>query len=248
MDEARREIEVNGERQIYFVDGQGPPVVLIHGLSGSSTWWLQNVTELRESFTVYGIDLPGFGAMGRGRSTFSLDDAAVWIRDWMEAVHIRPAHIIAHSLGGYIAVRLAVQFPDLVDRLVLVNPAGISDHKLAEYSLPLMRAAQRVKPRFFPVFARDFFRAGPRTILEAARRLISENIRDELPLVQQPTLVVWGITDSLIPPSIGEVFRAEIPDSELYVIDGAGHAPMIDQPEIFNSIVKRFLNGERVGT
>jgi pimeloyl-ACP methyl ester carboxylesterase len=244
----QHEVNIDGRRHIYYVEGSGPPVVLIHGLSGSSRWWWRNIPELAEEFTVYLLDLPGFGSMRDERRGFELSEAAAWLASWMNELELEPAHVVAHSLGGYIGVRLAVQYSELVDRLVLVAPAGISEDKpLVGYSISLLRAAGQLRPRFATIFARDFIRAGPRTILRSARELLSEDATAELHKISQPTLLIWGARDSMIPPTIGRVFREEIPNSRLLVFERVGHVPMIDSHREFNDAVMRFLHGEQVG-
>src|SRR3954468_11938942 len=113
----RAEAVVSGHRVAYQVAGSGDPVVLVHGLAGSLRWWRRNVTALAEAHTVYLLNLPGFGAFrlswpgfwsfqGRGQR-FSLEAGADWLAGWIEAVGIGPCHIVAHSMGGHITIRLA---------------------------------------------------------------------------------------------------------------------------------------------
>jgi pimeloyl-ACP methyl ester carboxylesterase len=243
-----REVTIDGHRHVYYVEGSGDPVILIHGLSGSSRWWWRNIPDLAREFTVYLIDLPGFGEMRGQADGFSLSEAANWLSAWMQALGIERAHIVAHSLGGYIGVKLAVRYPTLVDRLVLVAPAGISDDRpLVGYSVSLLRAARDLRSRFATVFARDFIRTGPRTILRSARELLAEDTTDDLRNISQPTLLIWGARDAMIPASIGQVFREEIPNSRLLVFERVGHVPMVDRHKEFNAAVVKFLRGEEVG-
>jgi pimeloyl-ACP methyl ester carboxylesterase len=81
--------------------GQGKPIILIHGLSGSSRWWGRNLCALGEHYRLYSIDLPGFGTMRRFRLCFALDEIASGIVLWMKAVGIKQAHLVGHSMGGY---------------------------------------------------------------------------------------------------------------------------------------------------
>ena len=88
---------------------KGEPVVLVHGLSGSTRWWSRNIPALAEHYSVYLLDLPGFGAMRRLRRRFVLAEAASWLSAWMEAVGLDSAHLVGHSMGGYVCVRLAAR-------------------------------------------------------------------------------------------------------------------------------------------
>ena len=243
-----REVTVSGHPVRYEIAGKGDPVVLVHGLSGSTRWWNRNVPDLAEHYRVYLVNLPGFGALRRSGPRFVLAEATSWLLAWMEAVGLESAHLVGHSMGGYLSLRLAARRPEAVGRLVLVDPAGMPSHRTMLGHLgPLLLAARYGKPSFLPVLVRDALHAGPFTLLRTARDLLAEDVRDDLRRVEAPTLLVWGKRDPLIPPSIGDVMRAEIPDSRLLVIERAGHNPMFDRAEDFNRALLAFLAGEPVG-
>src|SRR5215208_4488739 len=106
----------------YEVVGSGPPLILLHGLSGSGRWWGRNVPVFARSFRTYAVDLPGFGGSRPVRWS-RLDDIADRLADWLEDEGLPKAHVAGHSLGGAVAARLAARHPDRVDRLVLVDAA-----------------------------------------------------------------------------------------------------------------------------
>jgi pimeloyl-ACP methyl ester carboxylesterase len=241
-------VTVSGHPVRYEIAGKGDPVVLVHGLSGSTRWWNRNVPDLAEHYRVYLVNLPGFGALRRSGPRFVLAEATSWLLAWMEAVGLESAHLVGHSMGGYLSLRLAARRPEAVGRLVLVDPAGMPSHRtMLGHFGPLLLSARYGKPSFLPVLVRDALHAGPFTLLRTARDLLAEDVRDDLRRVEAPTLLVWGKRDPLIPPSIGDVMRAEIPDSRLLVIERAGHNPMFDRAEDFNRALLAFLAGEPVG-
>ena len=244
-----REVRVLGHPVRYEVaGGEGEPVVLVHGLSGSTRWWARNVPALAEHHRVYLVNLPGFGGIRRPRRRFVLAEAASWLLAWIEAVGLEGVNLVGHSMGGYLSVRLAARGPGAVRRLVLVDPAGVPPGRTMLGHLgPLLLAARYGAPSFLPVLARDALYAGPFTLLRATRDLLAEDVRGDLRRVGVPTLLVWGENDPLIPPSVGDLMRAEIPTSRLLVIRGAGHNPMFDRPEEFNGALLSFLAGESVG-
>lgn len=242
------EVQVGGRSVRYRAAGEGEPVVLVHGLSGSSRWWTRNVPALAQRHKVYLVDLPGFGTMRSLRPQFALRDAASWLSAWIEAVGLDRVHLVGHSMGGYICITLAAQHPDRVGRMVLAAPAAISTRRaMPIYLGPLLSEARRVVPSFLPVLVYDALRAGPFTLWRAARDLLASDVQEHLRSVSSPTLLVWGENDSLVPPSIAHVLRADIPGSRLLLLKGAGHVPMFDRPNEFNTAVLSFLKGEDVG-
>jgi pimeloyl-ACP methyl ester carboxylesterase len=249
METSEREVRVEGYPVRYSVAGEGDSVVLVHGLSGSMRWWSRNVPALAERYRVHLVNLPGFGTVRPPRRRFVLAEAASWLLAWIEAVGLEGGvHLVGHSMGGYLSLRLAARRPEVVRKLVLVDPAGVpSGRGMLGHLVPLLLAARYATPAFLPVLARDALYAGPATLLRASRDLLAEDVRGDLRRVEAPALLIWGKNDTLIPPSAGELMRAEIPDSRLLVIEGAGHNPMFDRPREFDRALLAFLAGETVG-
>lgn len=244
----RHEIQVGDQVVYYQVVGQGEPIILIHGLSGSTRWWVRNVPALSEHYQVYLLDLPGFGTMRRIRQRFILDEVAAGIVSWMQAIGIKQAHLVGHSMGGYICLWIAAHHPELIKCLVLVSPAGIPRvRSLYGYALPLLVAVRYFKPSFYPILISDALRAGPLTLLRATQDLLTKDIRDNLNDITAPILLVWGEHDSLVPPALGDILRQELQHARLLILKKAGHISMYDQPEEFNAAVLAFLSGKVVG-
>ena len=249
MGPSRREVPVGGHPIRYGVAGEvGEPVVMVHGLSGSTRWWARNVPTLARHHRLYLVDLPGFGAMRRLGRQFVLAEADTWLSEWMRAVGLERAHLVGHSMGGYVATRLAAGRPGLVGRLVLVAPAGTpTGHSILGHLVPLLLTTRYATPAFLPVLVRDALRMGPVTLWRAARDLLAEDVREDLRKIEAPTLLVWGENDALVPPAVGDLLRQEIPDSRLLVLEAAGHVPMFDRPEEFDAALLAFLAGKTVG-
>jgi pimeloyl-ACP methyl ester carboxylesterase len=242
------EARVGGWPVRYQVGGEGTPVVFVHGLSGSTLWWARNVPAVAERHRVYLVDLPGFGTMRRSRHRFVLAEATSWLSGWMEAVGLERAHLVGHSMGGYVSTRLAASRPEVVDRLALVAPAGVpAGRSMLGHLFPLLLAARYATPAFLPMLVRDALRMGPTTLWRVARDLLAEDVRADLRKIQAPTLLVWGENDPLIPPAVGDLLRREIPDSRLLLLRGAAHVPMYDRPAQFDAALLAFLAGEPVG-
>lgn len=233
-----------GEATIAFqVVGEGPPVLLIHGLSGSSRWWRYNIEPLARDFRLYLIDLIGFGASRGAR--FVLRDAAMHLATWMAQLGIARASVVGHSMGGHIAADLAAERPELVERLVLVDAAVLPlNRNHVQYARHLARELRQLRLNFLPILMTDALRAGPRTVWHAADELLHADLRPKLERIAAPTLMIWGERDALVPVTFGHALRSALPGAELIVIAGASHNPMWDCPAAFNREVSAFLHGK----
>ncbi|MBV9230334.1 MAG: alpha/beta fold hydrolase [Chloroflexi bacterium] len=222
-------------------------MILVHGLSGSTLWWIRNVRSLAQHYRVYLVDLPGFGAMRRAPGRFVLAKAGSWLLAWMEAIGVKQAHFIGHSMGGYICMLLAAHQPEAVSRLILVSPAVKAHvHSVVGYFVPLLSTVYYLKPSFLPILTYDALRAGPLTLLRATQQLVELDVSQEIKAVTAPTLLVWGENDTLVPPALGYFLRQELANARLLSLR-AGHISMYEQAEQFNAAVLAFLRGELVG-
>lgn len=230
---------------------EGDPLVLLHGLSGSSRWWRRNVPELARGFRVVVPDVIGFGRTRVRGKLPPLPEIADLLAGWMDRLALGPVDLVGHSMGGQISVHLAVRHPERVKRLVLVDAAGIprpvTPRTLARFAAEVAPPRRWGDPRFLPTIVGDAMLAGPRTILRALGHILADDVRPLLPGVAAPTLVVWGELDTIVPLAHAVDFRERIPGARLAVLRGAAHNPMVDRPEEFNRLVTDFLRGESVG-
>ncbi|HYO82089.1 MAG TPA: alpha/beta fold hydrolase [Bryobacteraceae bacterium] len=244
-----RVVQVEGTPVRLAVAGRGDPVVLIHGLAGSWNWWRRNISALSEHRTVYLVDLPGFGAMRTCGPGFSLAEAPAWMRAVLKTLRLARPSIVAHSMGGAIALALAATWPDEVDRLVLAAPAvGLPRKTVLSNVGPFLGAMRHVHPAFYSTLLWDAIRAGPTTVLRAANSLVTMETVADLAQVRSPALLIWGQRDNLVPLTVGQTLAALLPSARLQVLEGAGHVVMFDRPAAFNQTVLDFLSGEVAGT
>ncbi|HEX5692121.1 MAG TPA: alpha/beta hydrolase [Roseiflexaceae bacterium] len=243
-----RRTRVGSATIAYQEAGDGPPVVLIHGLSGSSRWWARNIGPLAERFHVYVIDLIGFGD-SRGGQRFMLDKAADYLARWMDQLGITRSSLVGHSMGGYIAAELAADAPERVERVVLVDAAALPfEQSFGWHFASMLRELQHLPPDFFPTLLFDALRAGPATLWDAATALMRADLRPKLERIAAPTLVVWGERDAIVPLALGKQLTRLLPEREMLVIKNAGHNPMWDCPQAFNREVAAFLLGSEQGS
>jgi pimeloyl-ACP methyl ester carboxylesterase len=230
-----------GSGTIYTeISGSGQPLILVHGLGGSTRWWARNVPALARSCRVYVLDLLGFGR-SRGQR-FVLRDAAGLLVHWMDQLGLARASIVGHSMGGFIAAYIAAQFPERVERLVLVDAAALPLERLdLRHAWRIVRGLPHLPLTLLPVLCTDALRAGPVTLSKALRELLSMDIRPDLARIEAPTLILWGEHDATLPVAVGRRLHAHLPQAAFLVIAGAGHQPMWECPTAFNQAVLQFL-------
>lgn len=248
------------------------PVVLIHGLGASKRDWESVGPVLEESgFTALCPDLLGHGESSKpdDPSLYHVDTMYSEFERWL---HAQPGEeavsIVGHSLGGYVALRYALDHPEGVRSLVLVNPF----YKAEQLSIPmrgvhrnpklssmilqgtphwLMRVVLSQMPRGPARFswemrnriADDLKRASPH-ILNVSATL--PDLEPEIPRVSTPVLLVWGEGDLTLVPSSFDALAQLLPNVDSHSFPGCGHQPHLAQPELFNQLVITFLTSHRL--
>ncbi len=225
--------------------GSGPPVVLLHGLSGSHSWWLKTIPALSATFQVHVPELVGFGASRKQLRQPDIPEMAQLVGEWMAAQGLARAHLVGHSMGGQVSIHLAASSPASIERLVLVSASGIprprSVRELGRFVTELARPRAWTRPRFARTLVVDALRAGPRVLALSARYILGDDVRPLLPAIPHRTLVLWGALDALTPRAHGVEMAAALPDARLLVLPRAAHIPMVECPVEFNEALLDFL-------
>jgi len=258
-----------GDVNIHYVEaGKGPVLLLIHGLGGSTFGFRHLIPFLNPRFRVIALDLKGFGYSDRPLDgDYSLLAQAHLIRDFLDALKIKSAAVLGHSLGGAVAMRLAVAFPERVERLILVSSAsdtetrrGVRGARLLRPFLPVV-AAFTLQNRWFrekslrsgcydPAYVTPDVMEGylkPSRVRGHLRSLgnLMVDRRHDPPLdtsvIRQPTLIIWGEADRWLPPTRGQSIHEAIPGSRFVTIERAGHLVLEEQPEESARAISDFL-------
>ena len=246
-------LQIDGLTVRYQVAGQGPQVLLLHGWGGAIESFAPVLDDLQRSYAVAAFDLPGFGESSLPPSTWGSADYAQFTLKVMDRLQLHRPHLIGHSFGGQVSIRLAATSPARVAKLVLVCSAGIRTRP--RLATRLKRTAARLgrwlaaygggmgeKLRaeiYRRVQSQDYATAGPlRPILV---KVINEDLTSVLPLITAPTLLVWGEQDRDVPLPAAQVMARLIPGARLVVFEHAGHFAYLDQFDRFRLLVGRFL-------
>lgn len=236
-----KEATVGAVRIRYLVRGEGQPLVLLHGLSGSVRWWKHNIPALSARFQVLALDLFYYPHHPTERK-FELHDAARKLRSWLTSIGVDRASFIGHSMGGAIASEFAADFPGAVDKLILVDPAIVFlDTPLRLSPWSLLRYSRWLPLSLLPTLVEDAWLAGPQSLLRTSWALLTRDLREKISRVQATPLILWGENDGILPLTLSAEVAALFPGSEVLIFEGAGHNPMWEQPGPFNAVATAFL-------
>ena len=219
----------------------GPPVVLVHGLVISSLYMVPTAERLAPRLPVYAPDLPGFGRSDRPRRVLDVPELADALRAWMDAAGLERAALVGNSLGCQVIVELAARFPERVERAVLAGPTMDPEAGGAAQFGRWLRDWTMEPPSLAAAHATDYRRAGLRRAWRTFRHALADPVRDKLPRVRAPVLVVRGSRDPIVPQRWAEEVARLLPRGRLQVIPGGPHVVNYTTPAPFAEAVRRFL-------
>ncbi len=252
-------------RHVEAGDAKNPTVVLLHGLGANAESWMFNIAPLAAKYHVIAFDQIGFGKSDKPMLKYRVGTYTDFLDKFLSELKIEKAALIGNSLGGWIAADYALKYPAKVDKIVLADAAGLAPAKGVDYKLVYSlnystreEVRSLVKLVFFnqALFGTEAFVEESMKIRVAANdsytiNSLIESIRrgedfldGRLNAVKQPTLIIWGKQDGLLPLADGEKFDKEIANSQLIVFDQCGHVPLIEKAVDFNREVLKFLEGK----
>jgi pimeloyl-ACP methyl ester carboxylesterase len=250
----------------------GRPVLLVHGIAASLVDWQLNIPALAEHFAVTAVDLPGFGDSDIPRRGFGLADVMSFLDAFLDALQIEQVALVGNSMGGLICGHYAIARPARVQRLLMVDPAGLARDLSIHFrllSLPLVGEwVLRPNPNVGKVAARGLFHdptRAPQFWLddkardrgEKSRTYLLRSLRsgttifglrqeivmlDGLRRLRIPIFVMWGEHDRVVPIRHLDLIKAHLPNAQAHVFPAAGHVPMLECPEEFNRLAVEFLS------
>ena len=253
---------ITGIEMNYYEQGSGRPMILIHGLSGNTTRWDRTVPILAKSYRVVTYDLRGHGL---SQKTPDLDCSfPSHVQDLaglMDALGIDRAVIAGHSMGGMIAQHFALEYPQRVERMILVAttaclmPAPIMRFLIRLFSgilllIPFLvaffiRRKTRSKPReLFPELDNPELDFADRPIARCVYAIINMDIRERMRTLNLPTLVISSTQDELIPPARVRALADLIPGAQFTAVENLTHYVPLEQPVKVAAVVQEFAGAQ----
>jgi 2-hydroxy-6-oxonona-2,4-dienedioate hydrolase len=253
-----RSTTVFGQTIRYYDVGSGPPLLLIHGIGGDADEWVFCFGPLSQSRRVLALDLLGFGRSGKPLIEYTIAGFVEVVQHFLRDLKIDRMAVLGESMGGWIAASFALKFPSMVDKLVLVDAAGVwgdittlpidvrvstRDH-LREIFQLLFRDQRMVNDAQIDLAYHQHLERGDGYTIDSVLRNAAsgrEVLDEVIGNVVSPTLIVWGEQDRMIPVSVGRRLQKLIAGSKLEVIPRCGHLPALEKPEAFVQYVLEFL-------
>lgn len=253
-------------------------LLLIHGLGSNAKGWIKNIPAWSKDYRVIAVDLPGYGKSDKGYYPFSMKFYAQVLVELMSEMNIKKATLIGHSMGGQVAMTAALEYPQRIEKLVLISPAGFEKFTEGEgdwmrnavtvdfiKDTPIRNIDINLKSNFFNMPEDAEFMITERIQLRGAKDFdlycysVSRNVAamldgpvwERLGEIQQPTLILFGENDGLIPnpylhggrtEDVAKIGKQHIPNSKLIMVKDCGHFVQFEKAEQTNQEVLKFLS------
>jgi pimeloyl-ACP methyl ester carboxylesterase len=236
----------------YIDKGEGPVIILLHGLFGA----LSNYKDVFDAFSDrFRVIIPLLPIYSLPIISTNVKNLAKYLENFMKLKKLDNVTLLGNSLGGHVALYYMTKHPEKVKNMVLTGSSGLYENTMGS-SFPRREDRVFIKNKvaetfYDPKHATDDLveecynivndRGQLIRILAIAKSAIRHNMKKEIPKMKLPTLLIWGKNDSVTPPVVAEEFHSLFPNSELHFLDKCGHAAMMERPNEFNEILSKWL-------
>ncbi len=263
----------------YMEMGKGPStIIFVHGLGSYAPAWQKNLLPLSKQARCIAVDLPGYGKSSKGAFPFTMEFYADILNEFIRQKNLKNVLIAGHSMGGQIAMVMALKYPHLVKGLILIDPAGFEEFSEGEKqwfkdimtvdlvkNTPVQTIRANVVANFYNMPEDAEFMIADRIALRQAKEfewycytvsksvagMVDQPVIDKLQNIRQPTLIIFGANDNLIPnpylhggktEDIARIGQRKIKNSRLLLIPKCGHFAQFEKPDEVNKAIEQFLN------
>ena len=246
--------EIIEEKDFKYIETKGGEqnIMLLHGLFGA----LSNFQGILEYFgSTYNVIIPILPMFEMPIRKVSVSGLVEHVANFVDYKGYSNVHVMGNSLGGHIAILYALGYPSKISSIILTGSSGLFESAMGS-SFPKRGDYEFIRKKtestfFDPSIANKELvdevydtvndRNKAIRVIATAKSAVRHNLGDNLHAITAPTLLVWGLQDTITPPFVGEKFHELIPHSKLVMINECGHAPMMERPELFNKALQDFL-------
>jgi pimeloyl-ACP methyl ester carboxylesterase len=247
----------------YEAYGHGQPVILLHGWLGSWSYWLDTMEALGAHYRMYALDFWGFGDSGKRRESYLVGDFVDLVGQFMDRLGIVEAPVVGHSMGGTVALSLALSQPRRVPKVAVVGSPVVGSslnillhlagHPAIAYMVwhmpTLLRWGIRLSsPRitrewrkWYDMQIEDLSRTTLEAFFTSIASLREVDLRPKLPGLRQPVMSVHGVGDNVVNPDQAALIGRYVNGARVEMMPGSRHFPMLDEPAAFNERLHSFL-------
>jgi len=261
-----KDATVFGYKLHYREAGQGPTVILLHGLGGDGSRWTSTMSSLSGDFRVIALDQIGFGESDKPLVNYNHGLLGEFLVEFMNVIDVPKASLIGHSMGGFVGTFVAVHHPDKIDRLILVDGGSLEAPPRSAHLVQIQNGTTLGETReYFELMFYDKSRVTDQLVRdnylrrlhvsytisrmqEARVKGLATVTKEQAANITSPTLIIWGNHDALLPPADAKMLDRVIPNSQAIILEKSGHIPQIEQPDEFNRLVREFLRARDAGS
>ena len=256
-------VSVEGAEVAYAQQGRLalPPLVMLHGWAASHKFWKYSFSAFSPRWRVVAPDLAGFGLSEKPDRDYTVEGLSRWLGAFLDALNLRRVTLVAHSMGGTIALLYALEHPERVERLVVVNPLVVGETAFSSRNRLFMKPGirrllwwgSRIGPvrrwvesdfttvgALDPDLAQDVLRGTFQSTFESLSSAAKVDLRPRMTSLAMPTMSIGTDADRLVAPDQYDL----VPAQKKVLIRGSGHIPMLERPEEFNRALNEFI-GDR---
>ncbi|MBR1883064.1 MAG: alpha/beta hydrolase [Muribaculaceae bacterium] len=254
----KKELNICGIKLSFWVEGEGKPVILMHGWLNTHADVQSIADALLPHFKVYNLDLPGFGESSEPAEVWGIEEHDRFLEAFIQAEGISNPILIGHSHGGRIAIQYASHHT--VNKLILIDAAGVKPSRGLNYYLKVgaakavkhlalflmgnKRGRQWLDSRKHALGSSDYKNSSP-TMRAIMNKLVNTDLKPVMPSIKCPTLLIWGEADTATPITDAYKMRYLIPDAGLVSYPGCGHHSYLQNPVQTAAVLNSFLEKDK---
>lgn len=251
---------VKGLNINYVCEGEGEYVLLLHGWGSNITLFQSAIDVLKLKYKVLAMDMPGFGESEEPKEPWCVDDYVDFVLEFLSEYGIKKLTVLGHSFGGRVIIKMCSrELPFEIEKVILVDSAGVKPEKTAKQKAKqsIYKATKKVYSsslvqKMFPDAlenlrqrngSADYNAASP-IMRQTLVKVVNEDLKELMPNVTAPTLLVWGTLDDATPLSDAKIMESLMPEAGLVTFEGAGHYSFLERREQFLRVLASFMNIE----
>ncbi len=252
------EVIINNKKINYEIEGEGKPVILLHGWLASLETMKPLQKYLAKSFKVYNVDIIGFGKSDLPDKPMSTNDFGNFLSDFINALKIENPILIGHSNGGRMIINYAGRNLGKINKIVLIDSAGIKPKRKLSYyfkvyTFKLIKNIVKIFPKkleplrekALSKFGSSDYKSSPEVLRKTMNIILNEDEQNIMPNINVPTLMIWGDKDTATPLEDAKKMEKLIPNSGIAVLEGAGHFSYLDKLNECLLILDEFIKNDK---